>query len=66
MDLAQERNAEFIADILADHQRRHATGVSLTHCVDCEEKIPEARRVAVPGCKRCIDCQTDLENWRPL
>ena len=32
-------------------------GESLTHCAECEEPIPEARRAAVPGVKLCIDCQ---------
>tara|TARA_R110002033_G_scaffold3021_3_gene18650 strand:+ start:481 stop:750 length:270 start_codon:yes stop_codon:yes gene_type:complete len=31
-------------------------GESLTHCAECEEPIPEARRVALPGVKLCIDC----------
>jgi phage/conjugal plasmid C-4 type zinc finger TraR family protein len=33
------------------------TGTSLTHCAECEEPIPEARRQALPGVKLCIDCQ---------
>ena len=32
-------------------------GESLTHCEECGEPIPEARRVAVPGVRRCVDCQ---------
>ena len=35
--------------------------VSLTHCVECEEPIPEARRRAVPGCQLCVDCQAAQE-----
>lgn len=31
-------------------------GDSLTHCAECEEPIPEARRQALPGVKLCIDC----------
>lgn len=34
---------------------------SRMYCVDCEEPIPEERRQAVPGCERCIICQTALE-----
>jgi phage/conjugal plasmid C-4 type zinc finger TraR family protein len=30
-------------------------------CLDCGEEIPEARRAAVPGCLRCITCQTIWE-----
>lgn len=28
---------------------------------DCGEPIPEARRQAMPGCRRCIDCETFIE-----
>ena len=33
------------------------TGESSTHCLDCGEPIPYARRTAQRGCKYCIDCQ---------
>jgi len=44
--------------------RKGPTGESLTHCADCEEPIAEARRLAVPGVKLCIDCasQRDTRN----
>jgi phage/conjugal plasmid C-4 type zinc finger TraR family protein len=30
-------------------------------CIECGEDIPEARRMAVPGCKRCLQCQIAFE-----
>jgi phage/conjugal plasmid C-4 type zinc finger TraR family protein len=36
--------------------RRAPVGDSLTHCAECEEPIPQARRDALPGVKLCIDC----------
>jgi phage/conjugal plasmid C-4 type zinc finger TraR family protein len=36
--------------------RRAPVGESRTHCAECEEPIPEARRIALPGVKLCIDC----------
>ena len=36
-------------------------GESLTHCAECEEEIPEARRLARPGVKLCIDCQQERD-----
>jgi phage/conjugal plasmid C-4 type zinc finger TraR family protein len=36
-------------------------GESLTHCEECEEPIPEARRKAVPGVRLCVKCQSELE-----
>ncbi|HFS8089563.1 TPA: TraR/DksA family transcriptional regulator [Enterobacter hormaechei] len=35
--------------------------VSAEHCPECEQDIPEARRVAMPGCKTCASCQEVLE-----
>ena len=34
-----------------------ARGKSLLECEDCGSKIPEARRQAVPGVRRCVTCQ---------
>jgi phage/conjugal plasmid C-4 type zinc finger TraR family protein len=42
--------------------RRAPVGDSLTHCAECEEPIPEARRHAIPGVKLCIDCQTERQS----
>ncbi len=35
--------------------------VSAERCSECEEDIPEARRVAMPGCKTCASCQEVLD-----
>ena len=36
-------------------------GESLHDCEDCGEEIPEARRRAVPGVRRCRDCQAEAD-----
>lgn len=36
-------------------------GKSLTHCEECDVKIPEARRAAVPGVHFCVNCQSELD-----
>lgn len=41
-------------------RKRGAT--SRTHCAECEEPIPEARRAAVPGVSLCIACQQDKDS----
>ncbi|GHF53336.1 DksA/TraR family C4-type zinc finger protein [Seohaeicola zhoushanensis] len=41
--------------------RRALVGESLTHCAECEEEIPEARRIALPGVKLCLDCQQERD-----
>jgi len=66
IDQAQEINERHLEQLLQEHQARQPSGESSTHCMDCQEPIPEARRAAIIGCRRCIDCQTLLENWSAL
>lgn len=35
---------------------------SLTHCEECENKIPDARRKAVPGVRLCVICQSEQDD----
>lgn len=37
-------------------ERMQLRGVSRTHCAECDEAIPQARQVAVPGVRLCFDC----------
>lgn len=51
-----------IADELARLRRRPTlSGESRLTCAECDEPIPEPRRVAIPGVKLCIDCQRDRD-----
>lgn len=34
---------------------------SFQFCEECGEPIPEARRVAQPGCTHCVDCLSLVE-----
>lgn len=46
-----------VSDELARMKSKSApVGESFTHCAECEEEIPQARREAIPGVKLCIDC----------
>ena len=38
------------------NSRVRYTGVSAKECQECGEPIPEARQVALPGIKTCVDC----------
>jgi phage/conjugal plasmid C-4 type zinc finger TraR family protein len=40
------------------------SGESLTHCERCGQPIPEARRKAVPGVRKCVRCQEEEERTR--
>jgi phage/conjugal plasmid C-4 type zinc finger TraR family protein len=36
-------------------------GDSLTRCVECDKKIPEARQKAIVGVRLCVNCQSELD-----
>lgn len=55
-DLVQERLDQALA------ARSAAKSVLVVHsflfCEGCDEPIPEARRLALPGCTQCVQCQS--------
>lgn len=65
-------NAAFLLEARIKEQRgrvgyAHQLSVGAahpTHCTDCGNHIPDARKKAVPGCQRCIGCQKELEEGR--
>lgn len=57
----QEQIDASVEDAVARARRRLPKGESLANCEDCGEPIPEARRLAVPGVRRCIACQSELD-----
>ena len=46
-----------IADAVKRVRSQAPTGPSLKRCEECDAKIPEARRKAVPGVRLCVSCQ---------
>lgn len=48
-------------ELLRMRARRAQEGESSTHCAECEEEIPEARRRALSGAKLCVDCQRERD-----
>ena len=40
---------------------RLAQGESLSTCEECGEPIPEARRRALPGVRKCVPCQSEAD-----
>ncbi len=49
-ELIEEREAAALA------ARKQFIGESETHCVECDDEIPERRR-ALGGVTRCVSCQ---------
>lgn len=37
---------------------------SAKYCIECGDKIPEARRRAISGCQYCTSCQEMLEKHK--
>ena len=48
-----------VKDGVSRAKSRLPTGPSLEACAECGGKIPEARRVAIPGVRLCIACQEE-------
>lgn len=40
---------------------QQASSPSLTHCEECGDEIPEARRMAIKGCRLCVYCKQAAE-----
>ncbi len=38
------------------------SGASAELCDECDEKIPQARRLALPGVRYCVACQAAIED----
>lgn len=57
----QEQIDASVDDAIARARRALRTGESLLACEDCGEEIPEARRQAISGVRRCIACQSEAD-----
>ena len=50
-----------VEDAVKLARSRLPKGKSLSHCEECDEPIPVARRKAIPGVRLCILCQSEIE-----
>ena len=50
-----------VDDAVKRARSRLAQGPGLSHCEECEAKIPPARRKAVPGVRLCLACQEERD-----
>lgn len=46
-----------VKDAIERARRQLREGPGLVHCEECDTRIPEARRKAVPGVRLCVACQ---------
>ncbi len=46
-----------VKDGIKRAKSRLPQGPGLTHCAECGNEIPQARRTAIPGVRLCVSCQ---------
>ena len=56
-DAAQDQIDATVEDAVSRARSKLPSGPSLSHCEECGEAIPEARREALPGVRLCLPCQ---------
>lgn len=66
IDRGCAREEEMRGDALREQARRaglenKTVADSATECEDCGDDIPMARRIAYPGCTRCVPCKQMAE-----
>ncbi|MGM0569553.1 DksA/TraR family C4-type zinc finger protein [Marinobacter sp.] len=57
----QDQIDSTVDDALERARANLPQGESLTHCDECGEPIPEARRQALPGVRLCVRCQGERD-----
>ena len=53
----QEQIDATVKDAVDRARSNLPAGASLHECAECGTQIPEARRLAMPGVRLCLDCQ---------
>ena len=60
----QEQIDASIKDAIKQARSEMPVGESLTHCDECGNAIPEARREAIAGVRFCVNCQSELDKGK--
>jgi phage/conjugal plasmid C-4 type zinc finger TraR family protein len=60
----QEQIDASVEDAVRLARQQLPRGESLLHCEECDCAIPEARRIAIPGVRLCVHCQSEVEKLR--
>ena len=54
----QDQIDDTVKDAVLRARAALATGPGALQCMECGEDIPQRRRLAVPGVRLCVDCQS--------
>ena len=57
-----EQIDDTVTDGVLSARARLPAGEGTTHCVECGDEIPEARRRALPGASTCVACQSGRDD----
>ena len=57
----QDQIDDTVADAVKGARARLPAGESLEYCEECGEDIPERRRLALPGVRTCVACQSERD-----
>ncbi|HEY4366807.1 MAG TPA: DksA/TraR family C4-type zinc finger protein [Steroidobacteraceae bacterium] len=57
----QEQIDATVKDGITRAQSQLPKGPGLTHCEECANAIPDARRAAIPGVRLCLACQEEQD-----
>ncbi|MNF42761.1 hypothetical protein D3C84_238240 [compost metagenome] len=60
-DAVQEQIDSSIEDAVRRARSQLPSGESLSHCEECDARIPEARRQAIIGVRLCVACQGERD-----
>jgi len=61
----QDQIDDTVMDAVMRARANMPSGRTETHCVECGDEIPEARRRALPGVRTCTACQAERDR-RPV
>ena len=61
----QDQIEDTVKDAVLAARARLALGEGESHCVECGEEIPDARRRAMPGAVTCVACQSARDKRAP-
>ena len=57
----QDQIDDTVKDAVLSARARMPSGEGALYCEDCGEEIPERRRLALPGTRTCVPCQSSRD-----
>jgi phage/conjugal plasmid C-4 type zinc finger TraR family protein len=60
----EQQIEDTVADAVKGARAALPAGESFDHCEVCGEDIPERRRLALPGVRTCLPCQSERDSRR--